>query len=289
MNYLNKETNTYFKRRIALIIQYDGSTYSGWQRQSNNITIQQVLEEAISIHSPDDPVKTFAAGRTDAGVHAAGQIVHFDFTGPMPTRNWVPALNGLLPKSIKVLGATQCPKDWHACFSAISRRYRYTIYNGINPNIFIAPWSWHKYQYKLDDDLMFSSLEKLLGFHDFSAFQRSGSNRKNAFTTIQDFHIKRNGDVLQIEIQASGFLYGMVRLIVGQLVALGEHKLKPKDFERRWKEKLKNEIKEAAPAKGLCFLRASYKDNFFPERFFHKTFPEFSIPTNHSPPEPPLL
>tara|TARA_Y100001968_G_C19318144_1_gene697822 strand:- start:65 stop:991 length:927 start_codon:yes stop_codon:yes gene_type:complete len=274
-------------KRIALIIQYDGSQYSGWQRQPNNLTIQEVLEDSINKLDRLNDAKTVAAGRTDAGVHASGQVIHFDTNCPMPATRWAPALNGRLPSSIRVIKSMETPKNWHACFSAIYRRYRYTIYNGCHPNLFLEKWSWHKYQYRLDEKLMYKALKGLIGHHDFSAFQRSGSSRNNAFTTIQDFQIERNGDLIQIEIQASGFLYGMVRLIVGQLVALGEHKLKLEIFQDRWQKLKREEIKEAAPAKGLCFIKAGYKDNLFSDAISYANCPKFLLSSNDSPPLPP--
>ncbi len=230
-----------------------------------------------------------AAGRTDAGVHAAGQVVHFDCCGTIPPQQWASALNGRLPNSIRVLESFNCPCNWHACFSAKSRRYRYNIYNARKPNIFLNNWTWHKYQYKLDERVMQSALQGMIGYHDFSAFQRARSARKDAYTTIQDCLIVRQGDLVQIEVQASGFLYGMVRLMVGQLVALGEHKLELDKFEQRWKECKREEIKESAPAKGLCFLTAGYEDKFISISNCANNYPSFFIDSIDPPPDPPTI
>ena len=277
-----------FKRRIGLILQYKGTDFCGWQRQKNiqELSIQSVLEQAISSLDPFSPIKSVAAGRTDSGVHAAGQVVHFDYIGPVPTNSWPAALNGRLPSSIRIREAISMPLSWHACYSAVYRRYRYSIYNGCRPNLFLEPWTWHKYQVLLDEKIMELALNGLVGRHDFSAFQRTGSNRKDAFTTIQAVEIQREGEIINIEIQASGFLYGMVRLLVGQLVAIGEHKLSLETFERRWKEKRRNEIKESAPAKGLCFLRAGYKENYFVEPDWFDSFPKFALQSFELPQRP---
>ena len=276
-------------RRIALSLQYDGSGFSGWQRQPNTISVQEALEDAISILDPLSPAKAIAAGRTDAGVHAAGQVVHFDSCGPIPISSWASALNGRLPEKIRVREAVSRPLQWHACHSATYRRYRYTIYNAILPNLFLSPWSWHRYKFRLDEELMKVALEGLLGFHDFFAFQRAGSKRPHSWTTIQAVQIERFGDLLVIEIQASGFLYGMVRLLVGQLVALGEHRINLKIFEKRWKECLRLEVKEAAPAKGLCLVRAGYQDLIFSEAAWYDSFPSYSIQSIDSPIDPPPI
>ena len=130
---------------------------------------------------------------------------------------------------------------------------------------------------------MAEAAQSLLGFHDFSAFQRSGSNRPHAFTTLQDIKLERKGDLLVLEIQASGFLYGMVRLLVGQLVAIGEYRLSISDFHRNWKERLRSEVKEAAPARGLCFIRAGYSESIFYKDIVFDSFPGFLLLTNDPP------
>ena len=150
-------------RRIALCIQYDGTNYKGWQKQLELNTVQFTLEGAISQLDPRGPCKVFAAGRTDSGVHAAAQIVHFDCVCPIPVKSWPSALNGRLPNSIKVRDAVLRPSKWHACYSAIYRRYRYTIFNARSPNLFLEPWTWHRYQKKLDHLKMEEALKSLLG------------------------------------------------------------------------------------------------------------------------------
>jgi len=274
-------------RRIALSIQYEGSGFCGWQKQPKGISVQGLLEEAISILDPIRPVNAIAAGRTDAGVHAAGQVVHFDSCGPIPVSRWASALNGRLPAQIRVRQAVLRPSKWHACHSATYRRYRYTIYNACMPNLFLSPWSWHRFKFRLDEELMRVAMEGLLGRHDFYAFQRSGSKRAHSWTTIQAVQLERHGDLLVIEIQASGFLYGMVRLLVGQLVALGEHRINLQTFEKRWKERRRPEVKEAAPARGLCLVRAGYEEAIFSEVAWFDSFPAYSLAGDDSPIPPP--
>ena len=268
--------------RIALVIQYDGSGFSGWQNQKDLITIQGTLEEKIAELDLNSPIKVIAAGRTDSGVHASGQVVHFDSSGPIPTKKLPSALNGRLPSSIKVLEALEVPNDWHACYSAKYRRYRYCIFNGSYPNLFIQNISWHKYRVRLDESLMKEALIDLLGFHDFVAFQKAGSNRSNSLTTVQEVSLYRDGDIIFIEIQASGFLYGMVRLLVGQLVAVGEKRLTVQEFIDRWRKGLRSEVKEAAPPHGLCLIRVGYEKNIFSKNLSFDTFPTFSLPVLES-------
>ncbi len=268
-------------------MQYEGAPYCGWQRQSHpkgKPSVQLVLEQAL--HSLDPTINgCAAAGRTDAGVHAAGQVIHFDSSGPIPAHRWPKALNGRLPASIRISAAGAVPGTWHACFSALHRRYRYTIYNGRTPNLFLAPWSWHRYQVLLNEEAMASALNGLLGEHDFRAFQRSGSRRAHARTTVQEVELHRQGDLLTLEIQASGFLYGMVRLLVGQLVCVGEGSLAPEMFKRRWQEGRRDEVRDAAPPQGLCLLRVGYPTRIFSGTAWYSGQPRYQM-EERDPPSP---
>ena len=277
------------RRRIALSLQYEGSHFCGWQRQRNGRSVQAVLEAAIAELDPLRPIQTFAAGRTDAGVHAAGQVVHFDCQGPIPARKWAPALNGRLPNTIRVRESVAVPLDWHACYCATYRRYRYTIHNGRRPNLFLTPWAWHRYQMRLDAIRMDAALQGMLGHHDFSAFMRAGSRRANALTTVQEVLVDRQGDMIRVEIQASGFLYGMVRLLMAQLIAVGEHRLSVSGFEQRWRERRRHEVREAAPAHGLCLLRAGYKQEMFTKAGWYDCQPWFFLAEDDPPPDPPIV
>ena len=263
-------------KRVALLVQYDGSGFSGWQRQNNATTVQEILEKAIFKIS-QRAVKTFAAGRTDAGVHASGQVVHFDIDFVIPGSRYSDVLNSLLPSTIRILESVEVKDNWHACYSAMYRHYRYVINNSKMPNLFIDKWSWHRYQKKLDEVLMFDASKGMEGKHDFFAFQKSGSSRINSITKIKNIDIKRVEDLVLIDVKASGFLYGMVRLIVGQLVLVGEKKISPEVFTDRWVNKKKHDVKESAPAKGLCFVNAVYEENVFQEIKNRDFFPIFLI------------
>ena len=278
-------------QRIALCLQYDGGPFCGWQRQPQHPSVQQTLDEAIEALDPlpagvaTKLSRTIAAGRTDTGVHAAAPVVHFDCHGPIPAPRWAPALNGRRPGSIRVRASAAVAPDWHACFSATYRRYRYCIYNARRPNLFLAPISWHRYQWRLQDQLMEELLQELLGHHDFSAFQRAGSQRAHARTTVQEVSLQRDGDILTLEIQASGFLYGMVRLLVGQLVAAGEGRISPEQFRQRWRQQRRDEVKEAAPPQGLCLLRVGYPEPVFPRGAWYDCQPRYRLETSDPPPE----
>ena len=251
-------------RRLALLLQYEGTAYHGWQRQRHGPTIQAMVEAAVARLQPGFQGVVMAAGRTDAGVHAAGQVVHVDVTSPIPDHRWPKALNGCLPPDIRILAARAVSSQWHACFSACWRRYRYVLYNNPLPNLFLRTTSWHRTRTRLNEQRMATALRPLLGDHDFRAFQRSGSSRPHARTTVQAVDVQRRGDVVTVDVQCSGFLYGMMRLLVGQLVAVGEGRLPVTLFEQRWRLGRREEVQEAAPPQGLCFMGVGYEPALFP-------------------------
>ena len=263
-------------KRVALLVQYDGSHYSGWQKQKNAISVQEILDRAL-LNITNHKVKTFAAGRTDAGVHASGQVVHFDTDCVIPGSSYSDVLNNLLPSTIIILESVEVKYNWHACYSAMYRHYRYVINNSKFPNLFINNWSWHRYQKVLDEVSMTDASKKMEGEHDFFAFQKSGSNRSTSITKINNIDIQRVEDLILVDIKATGFLYGMVRLIVGQLVLVGEKKKSPEIFTDRWLNKKKDDVKESAPARGLCFVNAVYEENVFKKIDNKDFFPVFLI------------
>ena len=263
-------------KRVALLVQYDGTNFSGWQKQNNATTVQEIIENAL-FKITNHIVKTFAAGRTDAGVHASGQVVHFDIECVIPGNSFSDVLNSCLPSTIRILESVEVNDNWHACYSAMYRHYRYVINNSKFPNLFINNWSWHRYQKVLDEVLMLNASKTMEGEHDFFAFQKTGSNRTNSITKIKNIDITRVEDLILVDIKATGFLYGMVRLIVGQLVLVGEKKISPKIFIDRWENKKKRDVKESAPAKGLCFVNAVYEENIFKYINNKNFFPVFLI------------
>ena len=263
-------------KRVALIFQYDGSFFSGWQRQKNAITVQETIENALFKISNQN-IKTYAAGRTDAGVHASGQVLHFDIDFVIPSDRFADVLNNILPQAIRILESVEVPNSWHACYSAVYRHYRYVINNSKIPNLFLNKWSWHRYQKSLDAFLMSKALEGMIGEHDFFAFQKNGSNRSTSVTTIKYVKLERNDDLVLLDIKATGFLYGMVRSIVGQLVLVGEKKITPEIFKDRWVFKKKHDVLESAPANGLCFVNSVYEENIFKKINKNDLFPKFVI------------
>ncbi|MEM1367855.1 MAG: tRNA pseudouridine(38-40) synthase TruA [Cyanobacteria bacterium P01_H01_bin.15] len=264
------------KKRIALVVQYLGTDFSGWQWQPNNRTVQAELESAIRSVTGCS-VRVHGAGRTDAGVHASAQVAHFDVMGPIPPNRWASILNARLPADICVLVSSDVKLSWHAQYSAMYRRYRYTIYTERQPNLFLRALTWHYYQPRLDVFAMEKALRTLLGKNDLSAFRKAGSRRKHSFVEVQSVSCARQNSLIEIEIQADGFLYGMVRLLVGSLVQIGIGKQSVAEFEDMWRSRNRTRVKYSAPAKGLCFLRAGYADIPFAEGIWSQALPSFRV------------
>ena len=209
-------------RNIKLTLCYDGTDFHGWQRQPRVRTVQQVLEEAIEQLTGSRPTTT-ASGRTDAGVHALGQAVHFLTASRHHTETFVRALNALLPRDVRIIDAAEMPQAFHATLDARSKRYRYAIDNARIASPFLLRYSWHV-PLRLDESAMARSGAALLGRHDFRSFETDWPNRMSSVRTIMDLAVERQGDAVTIEVEADGFLYNMVRSIAGTLVLVGNGK-----------------------------------------------------------------
>jgi len=262
-----------------LVIQYLGARFFGWQRQNQGRTVQGVLESAIESIT-GETVTVHCAGRTDSGVHAAGQVAHFDTRGPIPAHRWMQVLNSYLPDDVLIRASALVDNEWHARFSASYRRYRYTIYTDALPNLFLASNVWHYYQAPLVAERIQEALIPLLGQHHLSAFERSGSSRPHSWVDVQAVHCQRRGPLLEIEVQAKGFLYGMMRLLVGMLIRVGEGSLSVEEFHRIWQQEQRELVKHSAPAKGLCLLRVGYLDSPFPPTAWYNTQPLYVLPAD---------
>ncbi len=261
-------------QRIALVIQYVGTDFHGWQRQPHQRTVQEELETTIS-SVLQGPVTLHGAGRTDSGVHAAAQVAHFDAESPIPAHRWRDILNSRLPKDILIRAAAQVEPTWHARFSALWRRYRYTLYTDPIPNLFVNPFAWHLYHAPLDESLIQAALNPLVGRYHLAAFHRAGSSRPHSWVDVQAVECQRSGNFVYIEVQASGFLYGMMRLLVGLLVQVGKGERSLENFQDIWVQERREVVKYAAPAHGLCLLRVGYPEFLFPLHTWYDTQPKF--------------
>lgn len=211
--------------RIALGVEYDGRTFSGWQSQAEGPTVQDTLQDVLT-RIAGEQISIIAAGRTDAGVHALEQVIHFDTRAERPLTAWVRGVNALLPGSIAVLWAHAVPDEFHARFSAHGRSYRYLLINrAVRPAIHAGQVGW--FHAPLDVSAMLAASRCLLGKHDFSAFRAAQCQAKSPVKHIQQLDISRHGDMLVFDLSADAFLHHMVRNIVGCLVYVGKGKYPP--------------------------------------------------------------
>jgi tRNA pseudouridine38-40 synthase len=263
-------------QRIALVIQYIGTRLHGWQWQPNARTVQGEIEQTIA-SILGRSARLTGAGRTDAGVHAAAQMAHFDAPKMIPPHRWAEIISSRVADDILVRASACVPHHWHAQFSAKWRRYRYSLYTGKRPNLFIRPFVWHYYHKGLDAARMQAALAPMVGQHDMAAFQRAGSGRAHSRVDLQVAECHRRGDFLTVELQASGFLYGMVRLIMGLLVKVGNGELSLAEFQQIWQSGERHRVKYSAPAKGLCLLRVGYDDFPFAKAVWFDAQPQFYL------------
>ena len=205
--------------RIALGIEYDGTSYNGWQRQKTGLGVQQRLEEALSLVA-NEQVEVTCAGRTDTGVHASGQVVHFDTSAERSERGWLLGANSNLPPDISVTWVKTVGDDFHARFSAVSRSYQYLILNRLQRSALHRERAWWVHQ-PLDEQRMHAAAQALLGEHDFSAFRAAGCQASSAVRDLAKITVTRSGRWVTLDVTANAFLMHMVRNITGTLAVIG--------------------------------------------------------------------
>ncbi|MFL2840325.1 MAG: tRNA pseudouridine(38-40) synthase TruA [Pseudohongiellaceae bacterium] len=260
--FINSKLSISSPNRIVLCIEYQGTEFNGWQAQKpiEISTVQEVLESAIS-QVADESIKAHCAGRTDKGVHASAQIVHFDTISERPLKAWVRGCNALLPNSVVVRWAKQVDEGFHARFSALSRRYSYLIYNNKVPTALLQG-QVSSYFHRLNAESMHEAGQYLLGERDFSSFRGSGCQSNTAIRNVTHLKVSRTGDFVIIDIKANAFLFHMVRNIVGALLEVGEGQRKPQWLEQVLKHKDRSQAGITAPPEGLYLLEVGYPDRY---------------------------
>jgi tRNA pseudouridine38-40 synthase len=242
--------------RFKLIVEYDGSDYHGWQIQPNGRTVQQTLEEALTRFT-GERVRVAAAGRTDAGVHAAGQVVSFVLQAPRAPDVVQRALNALTPRDIAIVAAEVVGDDFDPRRAARSRTYVYRIWNARWPSPFWRRYAWHVSR-PLDVDAMRTAAAALVGEHDFSAFQAADCDADNPVRRVLRSELDAHAPLLAFTIEATAFLRHMVRAIVGTLVDIGSGDRPATDVSRLLATRDRTQAGATAPACGLCLARVSY-------------------------------
>ncbi len=243
--------------RVRLIVEYEGTNYSGWQRQKNGLSVQQALEEAFE-RASGERVSITGAGRTDAGVHALAQVAHLDTFCTIPPDKISYAMNRLLPHDIRVKRSEQAEDDFHARFNACGKTYRYTIYNAPHPSALYRNLSCH-ISGSLDIEAMRSAAAALIGEHDFASFCAAGSEVKDTVRTIRSLTITEEPPFIHIDVTGSGFLYHMVRIIAGTLIDIGLKRIPPERTGEILDKKDRNAASATAPAQGLTMVAVYYE------------------------------
>jgi len=239
------------------IIAYDGTAYAGWQRQSNGISVQQLIEDALA-KIVGAPVRMHGSGRTDAGVHARAQVAHAIFTTRHPPATLLRAVNAYLPDDICVTAVKQVPAKFHARFSAKGKEYRYQIDTGALVDIFMRRYAWH-HPRPLDLPAMRRAAKLIIGRHDFTALSANPMRVIDSpVRTVTKLTVIRRGQLLTITVSANGFLYKMVRSITGALVKVGEGRLTVAQLRELIAGKRRTALVETAPARGLFLWRVRY-------------------------------
>jgi len=243
--------------RYKLTIEYDGTGLAGWQRQDNAPSVQQYIEEAI-VKFSGQKVNLFCAGRTDAGVHAKGQVAHCDLVKPFAPRTVQNAINYYLkPHAIAITDIMVVDEDFHARFSALRRHYCYRIICRDAPLVLEANRAWH-IKKTLDIAAMQEAANYLVGYHDFTSFRAVACQAKSPLKTLEELTISRHGETITIEVSAPSFLHHMVRNLVGTLVWVGEGKWQPERVKTALAAKDRSAAGITAPAGGLYFMRVDY-------------------------------
>ena len=239
-----------------LKLDYIGSAYCGWQRQVGLDTVQSRVEEALK-KLTGESITITASGRTDAGVHALGQVIHFDTESKLPVRNFMTGTNHFLPADIRVLQAKEVANDFHARFDAIEKTYCYVMYEGeVDKSVYFGRAV--RIKGKLDVAKMRDAATALVGTHDFTSFMSTGADTNTAVRTVKSIRVVRRDGFVKIYATATGFLYNMVRLIAGVLVRAGRGELDKKQVENLLAQQSKDAVREVMPADGLYLKEVKY-------------------------------
>jgi len=245
-------------RNIKLIVQYDGTGFAGFQYQPQQRTIQGELEKHLG-KICGHAVRVIGAGRTDAGVHALGQVVNFETHGTVPTNRIPVAANSLLPRQIAASSAEDVEADFHARYSARGKRYRYSILNRASPSPFLARFAWHMPR-ALDLAALRAGAERLLGRHDFTSFSAAKAEVEDRRRELRAAQWEQRGDVLTLTLEADGFLHNMARIIAGTLVEVGLGRLAPEAVSEALEARDRATAGRTAPPQGLCLLCVIYHE-----------------------------
>lgn len=241
-----------------MIIEYDGTNFFGWQRQSKSRSVQGEIEKVLT-KILKEPVTIDGAGRTDAGVHAYGQVATFGASLPMSLSSLKRAMNNFLPRDIRIVMLSEEADEFHARYSAVGKTYIYKVLNDQTRDVFHENYSYY-YPYLIKEDRIEEAIKYLLGKHDFSSFMASGSSAQNPVRTIHHIDCHREGKWIVLTYTGDGFLYKMVRLLTAFLLEIGQGRLEPQIAKFLLENPTREYTSKVAPAKGL-YLKEVYYEN----------------------------
>ncbi|MBM7650544.1 tRNA pseudouridine38-40 synthase [Bacillus ectoiniformans] len=245
--------------RIKCKIAYDGSGFSGYQVQPNGRTVQEEIERVLKAMHKGENVKVVASGRTDAGVHAKGQVIHFNTSLRLPDDRWPAALNSQLPADISVLSAERCGESFHARYSAVGKEYRYRIYQETHRDPLLRHYA-HHFPYQLDIEAMEQAAAHLIGRHDFTSFCSARTEVEDKVREIKKIEVLTDGTEIELRFVGNGFLYNMVRIITGTLLDVGSGKIPSDEIKNILKGKNRALAGKTAPAMGLYLWEVFYSN-----------------------------
>lgn len=243
-------------KNIKLTIEFDGSNFCGWQKQPKGRTVQETIEKAI-FKATNEQIEINGSSRTDSGVHAKSMVANFFTNSTIPSEKFREAINVRLPEDVSIIKSEEVAENFHARYSSKGKTYSYTIINRYERLSLGHQYLYH-YRYPLDFNKMEEACKYFVGTHDFRAFMSPGSSIKTTIRTIYELYLKRDGDKIQIFITGNGFLYNMVRIIVGTLLKVGNGKIKPEEIESIIKEGNGKRAGMCVPANGLILEKVFY-------------------------------
>ncbi|PLT35305.1 tRNA pseudouridine(38-40) synthase TruA [Bacillus sp. V5-8f] len=245
--------------RYKCIISYDGTQFAGYQIQPDKRTIQLEMEKALRKIHKGEEIKVSASGRTDAGVHAKGQVIHFDSAYAFPAANWEKAMNALLPNDIAVISVEKVSQEFHSRFNASGKEYRYIISLSKKRDPFRRNYVYH-FPFELNSTDIEEAIPFLLGTHDFTSFCSAKTEVEDKVRTIRQIELLKEGDMLTFRFVGNGFLYNMVRILVGTLLEVGTGKKKPSDMGQILKKKDRSYAGKTVPGQGLYLWEVFYEN-----------------------------
>ncbi|MFC0559042.1 tRNA pseudouridine(38-40) synthase TruA [Halalkalibacter alkalisediminis] len=253
-------------KRVALWVMYEGTQFSGYQVQPGKRTVQREIEAALATLHKGESIRVHSSGRTDTHVHARGQVLHFDTPLQIPLDKWPKAMNACLPDDVRIMEATHVSDDFHSRYHAVKKEYHYRVLLSKQPDVWRRNTTFH-YPYSFDLERMKEAVPLLIGTHDFSSFCASNTAVKDKVRTLYEISVELEQDELVFRLVGNGFLYNMVRIIVGTLLDIGGGKGEPSELSTILQAQDRTLAGKTAPGNGLFLWKVTYETPIFSEEY----------------------